>query len=238
MTTPAEVPGPDQGAPANQPGPKKSKKTLHPDTIKVEHSAHGRTRARVRKEDRTPEKLAAIKAELEQHPDVQNVQIDHRTGSVMFEHDKERKGHDVMIEAFSDVEMLAGLLFEVPIGEEEEESGGGGGFEYARLDQKLADLASRIDEWQAQKTHIHGRGFVLAGGVAALGVAQIAIYGISLEMLPGPMLLYIAYDIHKKVRDDELKAEAKKAALKAGQAPASSDKPEPHPKAALQPAGA
>ncbi len=70
MTTPTET-GPGESAPEQQASQKKSKKTLHPDNIKVEHSAHGRTRARVRKEDRTPEKMAAIKAELEQHPDVQ-----------------------------------------------------------------------------------------------------------------------------------------------------------------------
>jgi hypothetical protein len=236
MTARTETPGdqpPDAGssaagsAPA-QAAPKKRKKTLQSDNIKVEHSAHGRTRARVRKEDRTPEKLAAIKAELEQHPDVLNVRIDQRTGSVVFEHDKERKGHEVLVEAFSDVEMLAGLLFEVPIGEEE-----GGGDDTDRLDRKIADLLSRADEWQAQKTGIHGRGVILSGAVAALGVAQIAIYGISLEMLPGPMLLYIAYDIHRKVRADEMAIEGRgqKAVKKTGDSSESTAK-------GLQPAAA
>lgn len=219
MSAPAEMPEPEAAAPDSGPtaAKPKGKQTLHPDTVKVVHSAHGRTRARLRKEERTPEKMAAIQAELEQHPDVQSVSIDQRTGSVLIEHDKARKGHDVMIEAFADVEMLAGLLFEVPLGTEEEAGakGGGDSFEYARLDKKLAALVSSVDEWQAQKTGIHGRGAVVSGAVAALGVAQIAIYGISLEMLPGPMLLYIAYDIHKKVRDDERQLEAAKAAQKA-----------------------
>ena len=32
-----------------------------------------------------------------------------------------------------------------------------------------------------------------------IGIAQIAIYGIGLELLPGPVLLWIAYDIYKRI---------------------------------------
>jgi hypothetical protein len=60
-------------------------------------------------------------------------------------------------------------------------------------------------------------------------------------MLPGPMLLYIAYDIHRKVREDERKLEAKKAAEMARQnaeptsAPGSAESPHA---GGLQPAAA
>jgi hypothetical protein len=222
MTTPTETPGPvDSARSASAPAaakraPKRAKQKIQPAGIKVEHSAHGRTRARISKEHLTPEKIEAIKTELEKHPDVQTVHVDQRTGSVLITHDKDRQGHAVIKEALQDVEMLAGLLFEVPIGEDEAE-GEGGGDETGRLDRKIAELLSRADEWQAQKTGIHGRGVILSSAVAALGVAQIAVYGISLEMLPGPMLLYIAYDIHRKVREDEMAMEGrgKKAAKKA-----------------------
>ena len=220
MTTPTEPAEPAASGPSVPAGaaPKRSKKQkTKPAALTVEHSAHGRTRARLSKEQRTPEMMAAIEAELQDHPDVTGVKVDHRTGSVVIEHGKEREGRAVMREALQDVELLAGLLLDVPVGEEEEQGEGegeDGGGEYGRLDRKLAQLASAVDEWQAQKTGIRGRGSVLAGAIAGLGVAQIALYGISLEMLPGPILLYIAYDVRRKILDDERAIEARRAKAK------------------------
>ena len=186
--------------------PKQSKPKMKSAGVVVEHRSRGRTRVRLSKEHRTPEKMAAIQEQLSQHPDVQSVEINQRTGSVVIKHSHERDGREVIKETFKGAEALAGLILEVPIGEDEE----GGGGEYGKLDQTLADLGARFDEWQARRTHIHGRGVFLAGGIAGLGVAQIAIFGISLEMLPGPILLYIAYDVHRKVRMEEEKLEKAK----------------------------
>ena len=191
---------------AKQPSPKQSKPKMKSAGVVVEHRSQGRTRVRLSKEHRTPEKMAAIQEQLSQHPDVQSVEINQRTGSVLIKHSHERDGHEVLKETFAGAEVLAGLILEVPIGEDE------GGGEYGKLDQTLADLTSRVDEWQAKRTHIHGRGAFLAGGIAGLGVAQIAIFGISLEMLPGPILLYIAYDVHRRVRMEEEKLEKAKQA--------------------------
>ena len=194
---------------AKQPSPKQSKPKMKSAGVVVEHRSRGRTRVRLSKEHRTPEKMAAIQEQLGQHPDVQSVEVNQRTGSVLIKHSHERDGHEVIKETFAGAELLAGLILEVPIGEDEE---GGGGGEYGRLDETLADLASRFDEWQAKRTHIHGRGAFLAGGIAALGVVQMAVVGISLEMLPGPILFYIAYDVHHKVRMEEEKLEKAKQA--------------------------
>ena len=236
MSNETDAGGPEAVASAaKQPGPKQSKPKMKRAGVVVEHRSLGRTRVRLSKEHRTPEKMAAIQEQLSQHPDVQSVEINQRTGSVLIKHSHERDGHEVLKETFAGVEVLAGLLLEVPIGEDEE---GGGGGEYGKLDQTLADLASRFDEWQAKRTHIHGRGAFLAGGIAGLGVVQMAVVGISLEMLPGPILFYIAYDVHRRVRMEEEKLEkAKQSAVgpddvsqPAGDAPA--------PKAAVAPLAA
>jgi hypothetical protein len=189
-----------------RPSPKQSKRKTKSAGVVVEHTSRGRTRMRLSKELRTPEKMAAIQEQLSQHPDVQSVEINQRTGSVLIKHGHERDGREVIKETFEGAEVLAGLILEVPIGEEEE----GGGGEYGKLDQTLADLTSRFDEWQARKTGIHGRGRVVASGIAGLGILQIALFGISLEMLPGPVLLYIAYDIHRKVSKEEAEMEKAK----------------------------
>ncbi len=183
---------------------KKAKPKMKRAGVVVEHRSRGRTRVRVRKDLRTPEHMANIKAQLEQHPDVESVKVSHQTGSVVIKHKHERDGRELIKESFEGVEIVAGMFLDVPLGEDEE----GGG-----RDQKLADLIARLDEWQYQRTHVHGQGVVVSGAIAGLGILQIAIYGISLEMLPGPVLIYIGYDIHRRVRlEEKAHREAREAA--------------------------
>ena len=77
---------------------------------------------------------------------------------------------------------------------------GAEGGTYGKLDQQAADLMYKIDEAIYRRTNgrIHLRGRVLPLGIAGLGVAQMVIYGISLEMLPGPLLIWLAHDIHTR----------------------------------------
>ena len=63
---------------------------------KVESKTPGRTRVRVKKELRTPENMAKIQQKLEEHPDVKDVTVNQRTGSVVFTHDKDKDGHGVL----------------------------------------------------------------------------------------------------------------------------------------------
>ena len=205
---------------AKQPSPKQSKPKMKRAGVVVEHRSLGRTRVRLNKEHRTPEKMAAIQEQLSQHPDVQSVEINQRTGSVLIKHSHERDGHEVIKETFAGAEILAGLILEVPIGEDEEKDGGGS--EYGKLDQTLADLVYQGDKWVYRKTGLRLRGQLLAGSIAALGVAQIAITGIGLELLPGPVLLYIAYDIyHRESKEPLLDAPDEVAAPTNGDSPAS-----------------
>jgi hypothetical protein len=216
MSNETDAGGPEAVASAaKQPGPKQSKPKMKRAGVVVEHRSLGRTRVRLSKEHRTPEKMAAIQEQLSQHPDVQSVEINQRTGSVLIKHSHERDGHEVLKETFGGVEVLAGLLLEVPIGEDEEKDGGGG--EYGKLDQTLADLVYRGDKWVYKKTGLRLRGQIIAGSIAALGVAQIAITGIGLELLPGPVLLYIAYDIyHRESKEPPLDAPDEVAAPTTG----------------------
>ena len=46
----------------------------------------------------------------------------------------------------------------------------------------------KVEGYVYRKTGLRFRGQLVAGTVAGLGVAQMALYGISLEMLPGPVL--------------------------------------------------
>ncbi|MFN8496945.1 MAG: hypothetical protein U0641_03750 [Anaerolineae bacterium] len=162
----------------------------------IEHTTRGRTRLRLKREMRTPENMAKIQDQLSSHEDVTGVTINQQTGSVVVNHASHRKGEEICKEALGELELIGGAVFELP--EDEGEGGEGGGGGYAKLDQQMADLLYKIDYRVWKKTGLHFRGQILAGSIAGLGVAQMLIFGISLEMLPGPLLLWIAWDIYHR----------------------------------------
>jgi hypothetical protein len=161
---------------------------------RVVSTVPGRTRLRLKPELRTPEGAAAVKQRLDRHEDVGDVTVNPRTGSVLVVHATHRKGEEIAAEALRDAEVFAAALFDLPDGAD-----GADGDRFGRLDQLLANLMYRIDYAIWRRTRLRFRGQLLAGGIAGLGIAQIARYGIALEMLPGPLLLWIAWDIYHRV---------------------------------------
>lgn len=204
----------------------------------VKSTTQGRIRLQLNPEYRTPETLARLKTQLEQDERISEVTINPRTGSVIVKHSHQHQGHRLLSEALKEAELVAEVALEVePIEEEGEGEGEGGGEGgQAKLDQQIADLMYRFDRFLYRRSggRIHARGRVVPLGIAGLGVAQIAAYGISLEMLPGPMLFWIAFDIHRRftkehpysMTDEEIsdtraaaEAEASKSANSTGLAP-------------------
>ena len=162
---------------------------------KTESKTAGRMRVRVHPDLRTPENMAKIKENLEGHPDIQDVQVNERTGSVVIKHDQRHDSHHLFWEAIEEVEIVAEVALD-----EDEVLGGGGEEPRAKLDQQLADLSYGIDKAIYQRTgeNLH-LGLLIPAAVAGIGIAQIAIYGIGLELLPGPVLMWIAYDIYRRI---------------------------------------
>lgn len=160
----------------------------------VKSKTHGRIRIQLDAEHRSPEAMAALKAQLEQGEHVSSVEINPRTGSVTVRHDSKHDGHAILHQALQEVELVAEVALEVEGPEEGGESG------QAKLDQQIANTMVRFDEalYRATGGRIHARGRVVPLSIAGLGVAQILAYGISLEMLPGPVLLWLAFDIHRR----------------------------------------
>jgi hypothetical protein len=158
----------------------------------IESSTPGRTRVRVKPELRTPEAMAAIEAQLSEHDDVSDVSVNARTGSIVISHDRSRHGSAIIHDVVKDTELVGSTVLDLP------EDGG----EYGQMDQRLADMAFQVREWIYDKTGIRTGGVFLPAVVAGVGIAQIAIVGITIEMLPGPVLLYIAYDIYRKGRKE------------------------------------
>ena len=78
----------------------------------------------------------------------------------------------------------------------------GGEDPYGKLDQQLADLVYKVEGVVYKKTGLRFRGQIIAGTVAGLGVAQMVLYGISFEMLPGPVLIWLGWDIYHRVNKE------------------------------------
>jgi hypothetical protein len=165
----------------------------------VESKIPGRMRVRLKPELRTAAVAAKVQKLLEAHPDVRDVSVNERTGSVMFTHAPEKDGHSVLSEIVEEAELMAAVAFDIPSSGED---GEGGEDPYGKLDQQLADLVYGIEGFVYRKTGLRFRGQLVAGTLAGAGVAQMAIYGISLEMLPGPLLIWIGWDIYHRVNKE------------------------------------
>lgn len=192
----------------------------------------GRIRFRLREDMRTPEAIAKVQAQLEKDERVSEVKINQRTGSVTVKHEAQHDGHKLLHEALAEAELLAEVALDLPEEEEEGEGGGAPGESgYAKLDTQVADLIYNVDRAIYERTNgkIHLRGRVIPAAIAGVGIAQMAIYGIGLELLPGPVLLWIAYDIYHKVNKD-FAARGDMAAMPPAEmtsAPAATATPEP-----------
>ena len=183
----------------------------------IKSATTGRIRLQLRSEYRTSEMLAMIRRNLEEDARVKKFTINERTGSVVITFDSKHNGHSILKEALAEAEMFVDGAFDLPE-DEEEEGGAGGGSTYGKLDQQAANLMIRLDQaiYRRSGGKIHTRGRVFPLSIAGLGVAQMVVYGISLEMLPGPLLIWIAHDIHKRFSEEH--TEAEQEALASGKA--------------------
>lgn len=166
---------------------------------KVESKIPGRMRVRVKPELRSKESAARLQKSLDNHPDIRDAEVNPQTGSVTFTHKPGKDGHKILSEVLQEAELLADVAFEIP---SEEEGEGGGEDPYGKLDQQLADLVYKVEGVVYKKTGLRFRGQIIAGAVAGLGVAQMVVYGISLEMLPGPVLIWLGWDIYHRVNKE------------------------------------
>jgi hypothetical protein len=162
----------------------------------VHDKVPGRTRVRLNPELRSPESMAKLQKSLAENPDVRHVRVNERTGSVIFTHGVQKDAYSIFDKALKEAELVAEAAFDIPASDE------GGEDPYGKLDQQLADLVYKVEGVVYKKTGLRFRGQIIAGTVAGLGVAQMLVYGISLEMLPGPVLIWLGWDIYHRVNKE------------------------------------
>ncbi len=153
---------------------------------KVVHASRGRARVRLDRESRKPHHLAKIKAHVEAQEGVQAVDVNTQTGSVLVKYDHETHTHEGIMSILEDINVLAGVVVpEVAEGEEEGD----------KLTEAIKDLNTRIYRATGRKAHLGVLAFV---GLTAFGVRQTIVYGVGLELIPGPVLLLAAFELYRR----------------------------------------
>jgi hypothetical protein len=156
----------------------------------------GRTRFRLNAKYRNPEFIAERKARLESQPGVREVTVNPRTGSVLILYDKTVFKGRTVLEALVDVEQIGAAVLELPGVNLQAEDAGDERSQSERVADAIYDLTVSIYE----RTGLRFSGYAVPAAIGGLGALQIATYGIALETLSGPFLLYIAWDIFTKLR--------------------------------------
>jgi len=150
--------------------------------VRLEHHSDGRVRARVSREDRSPEQMEAMRRELSSQPAVHNVEVNPRTGSVLLEGEDTRALEKALGEVFDVVADVAG-------GESPR-----AGVESLVLVIKQADR--RLRRSTGQRFSL--RWLVPAAFIAA-GLRQVMKQGVTLGTIPWYVLLYYGVDSFLKL---------------------------------------
>ena len=149
---------------------------------RLEHRSDGRVRARVWRDYRSPEQMEGVRSKLSTHSAVHNVEVNHRTGSVLLEGEDTRALEDALKEVFEVVEEAA--TGEIPAA----------GVESVVLVVRKAD--SRLRRTTGERFSL--RWLVPAAFIAA-GIRQLLREGPTLGMIPWYVLLYYGVDSFLKL---------------------------------------
>ncbi|MEL7156038.1 MAG: HMA2 domain-containing protein [Actinomycetota bacterium] len=149
-------------------------------TARIVSRTPGRVRLRIPPEHRHPEHLERIQAELEQRPGVEAVRANPRTGSVLVT----GADDDAIIDDLDEIGNVLSL--------------GMGGSEVEGLATRLGSTIARLNQrlYAATGENYH-LGTVLPGSMAVVGFWQTLRNGLGLELVPGPLMLWLAWDVYR-----------------------------------------
>ncbi len=162
----------------------------------VVSSTPGRTRFKVPPHRRTHQQMEQLAASIEAHPDVQGVQFNTQTGSLLVHHDPNQAILHEVKDALRDL----GCVFADVTGTSElvsfkDESGKNLDFDSAieHLNSQVLELTNGIVNLQ----------YVLPLGLGLLAVLQFLTFGWQFDIVPWYVLFYFAVDSFIKLNLQE-----------------------------------
>ncbi|RUT01793.1 hypothetical protein DSM106972_064160 [Dulcicalothrix desertica PCC 7102] len=151
----------------------------------------GRTRLRVSNKRRNQEEMERISTSLQAPRFINSVEYNHKTGSILVHHDT----HEHALEAIKDIMKNLGIVFADVTGASElvqvndEKEGSDLPSAIYNLNQEIRQLTNGLVDLR----------FVLPLGLFALGLMQLQVYGLQLELMPWYLLIYFAFETFVKL---------------------------------------
>ncbi|BDA73298.1 hypothetical protein CAL7716_074640 [Calothrix sp. PCC 7716] len=158
---------------------------------KVVSTTPGRTRLRVSNKRRNQEEMERISTSLQAPRFINSVEYNHETGSILVHHDT----HEHALEAIKDIMKNLGIVFADVTGASEivqkngEKEGSDLPSAIYNLNQEIRQLTNGLVDLR----------FLLPLGLFALGLMQLQVYGLQLELMPWYLLIYFAFETFVKL---------------------------------------
>jgi hypothetical protein len=144
----------------------------------------GRIRLRVAYPNRQREKMAQIEKTLAAHPQVNRVQTNVKTGSLLIHHDPENGGLDNVLAMLKDLGIILGDMTETQIAAERSQAA-------ANLTKAIGDLNQRVQKTTDGLIDLR---FMFPWGLSWLAVRQLLVKGWQFDLIPWYVLAWYAFD--------------------------------------------
>ena len=155
----------------------------------------GRLRVRLHRHSRHLHAMMQLKKTIEEHQGVHGVEVNHVAGSLTVKYDEQTHGGTGIFDLLEELDVIVGTVMDAPQIEEPTE-GNGHSKAAATLAGTLDDLDKRMAEFTGHTVNLRTL-FPLS--LAGLGVWRIMESGLMFEMVPGWLLLWLAFDSFVKL---------------------------------------
>ena len=155
----------------------------------------GRLRVRLHRHSRHQHIMMQLKKTIEEHQGVHGVEMNHAAGSITVKYDEQTHGGMGIFDLLEDLDVIVGTVTEAPQIEDPTE-GNGHSKAAMTLAGALDDLDKRVAEFTGHTVNLRTL-FPLS--LAGLGVWRIMESGLMFEMVPGWLLLWLAFDSFVKL---------------------------------------
>jgi copper chaperone CopZ len=149
--------------------------------------------------------MTRLKQALEAQQGVHGVEVNHAAGSVTVKYDAQIYGETGIFGLLEDLDALVGTMLDAPHLEEAPTEGNG----HSKAAVTLAGALDDLDKHVAGLTgHTVNLRTLFPLGLAGLGVWRIMENGLMAEMVPGWLLVWLAFDAFVKLHPPAMPARA------------------------------
>lgn len=156
----------------------------------------GRLRVRLHRRSRHPHVMTRLQQTIAAQPGVQGAEVNQAAGSITVQYDAQTHGETGIFSLLEDLDVLIGTVLDAPHLEAAPIEGDGHSKTAVTLPGVLDDLDKRVAGLTGHTVNLRT---LFPLGLAGFGVWQIAEHGLMVEMVPGWLLIWLAFDAFVKL---------------------------------------